>query len=112
MEVFRRFTFESCHSLPNVAEGHKCRRLHGHSYKLIVGVEGDVDPATGFVIDFGEIKKCVQPLVEELDHQLLNDTIANPTAENVAVWFWERIDLPLSYVEVWETEHAGCRFRG
>lgn len=115
MELFRNFTFESAHSLPNVAQGHKCSRIHGHSYRLLVTVEGDVDPDTGFVIDFGDLKRVVEPVLEQLDHHVLNDVIYNPTCENLIDWLWIRFERPelyeLSSVELWETATSGCRRR-
>lgn len=110
IEVFKEFTFDSAHYLPNVPIGHKCARLHGHTYRIKIGVAGRVDPHTGFVIDFGDLKVIVKTLIDQLDHTLLNDTIANPTCENLAEYFWESLfnSLPLSFIEVWETPTSGC----
>ncbi len=116
MEIYREFTFEAAHRLPRVPDGHKCARLHGHSYKVQVHVRGDIDPATGWVMDFGEIKKAFRPLHDELDHYYLNDVpgLDNPTSENLARWIWERLigQLPLSEVSVRETCTSGCVYRG
>jgi 6-pyruvoyltetrahydropterin/6-carboxytetrahydropterin synthase len=116
MEIYREFTFEAAHRLPRVPDGHKCARLHGHSYKVQVHVRGDVDPATGWVMDFAEIKKAFRPLHDQLDHYYLNDVpgLENPTSENLARWIWERLidQLPLSEVLVRETCTSGCVYRG
>lgn len=117
MEIFREFTFEAAHRLPNVPEGHKCSRLHGHSYRVIVHVEAPVDPETGWVMDFGDLKKAFKPLEARLDHYYLNDIegLENPTSEVLARWIWERLKptLPvLSALTVRETCTSGCTYRG
>ncbi|MFE6592577.1 6-carboxytetrahydropterin synthase QueD [Streptomyces sp. NPDC057781] len=117
MEIFREFTFEAAHRLPNVPEGHKCARLHGHSYKVIVHVEAPVDPESGWVMDFGDLKKAFKPLEGQLDHYYLNDIegLENPTSEVLARWIWERLKpaLPdLSALTVRETCTSGCTYRG
>src|SRR2546421_12500234 len=87
VSLWKEFTFEAAHRLPGVPTGHKCARLHGHSYRLIVHVSGDVDPVTGMVIDFADVKAAVKPLIEaHLDHYYLNEVegLDNPTSENVA----------------------------
>ena len=116
-EIFREFTFEAAHRLPNVPDGHKCSRLHGHSYRVQVAVTGEVDPALGWVMDFGDIKEAWRPLDALLDHYLLNEIpgLENPTSENLAVWIWGRLEslLPgLSAVTVRETCTSGCTYRG
>ena len=117
MIVFKEFTFEAAHRLPNVAPEHKCARLHGHSFGVVVHVEGDVGSASGWVIDFADIAEAFTPLHEQLDHRYLNeiDGLENPTSERVAQWIWERLvsTLPgLSAVVVRETCTAGVEFRG
>ena len=115
-EIFREFTFEAAHRLPNLPPEHKCTRLHGHSYKVIVTVTGPVDPALGWVMDFGDIKEAWKPLDATLDHYYLNDIpgLENPTSENLAAWIWNRIKptLPeLSSIAVRETCTSGCTYR-
>lgn len=117
MEVWKQFTFEAAHLLPNVPEDHKCRRLHGHSYTARIFVEGELDPQLGWVTDFSDIKRAYQPIREQLDHYYLNDIIGleNPTAENIARWIWDRLkpELPiLSKIEIDETCTSGCVYRG
>jgi len=115
MEVFREFTFEAAHRLPGVPDGHKCARLHGHSYRVSVTCEGPVTEPAGWVIDFGQMKDAMAPLLAELDHRTLNEVegLENPTAEHLARWIWDFLPLPgLSAVTVWETARAGCTYRG
>lgn len=117
MEIFRQFTFEAAHRLPNVPDGHKCARLHGHSYRVEVELTGPVDPGYGWVQCFGDLKAAFDPLIAQLDHSLLNDIdgLENPTSENLAVWIWNRL-LPLlpglSAVSISETATSGCTYRG
>jgi len=116
MEIFREFTFEAAHRLPQVPEGHKCARLHGHSYRVEIHLRGDVDPVAGWVTDFGDIKAAFRPLYDQLDHNYLNEVpgLANPTSEVLARWIWERLAdaLPLSAVVIRETCTSGCIYRG
>jgi 6-pyruvoyltetrahydropterin/6-carboxytetrahydropterin synthase len=116
MELFREFTFEAAHRLPNVPPDHKCARLHGHSFKVSVHVTGPVDPATGMLVDFAEIDEAFAPVHAELDHYYLNEVVGleNPTSENLARWIWERIEvaLPISQIVVRETCTSGAVYRG
>lgn len=93
MDISCEFHYDSAHYLPNVPEGHKCGRMHGHTYLLTVSVSGPVGD-DGFVVDFADIKATVDPVVAQLDHYLLNDVISNPTVECQLIWLWGRIDLP------------------
>jgi queuosine biosynthesis protein QueD len=116
-EIFKDFTFEAAHRLPFVPEGHKCFRLHGHSFRVEVHVSGEVDKQTGWIVDFADIKAAFKPLHEQLDHNYLNEIpgLENPTSENLARWIWDRIEraLPgLSRVVVRETCSSGCVYRG
>jgi 6-pyruvoyltetrahydropterin/6-carboxytetrahydropterin synthase len=109
--------FEAAHLLPNVAPGHKCGRLHGHSWKGVIYVTGEIDPESGWIMDYGEIKKLFAPLFEQLDHNYLNDIqgLENPTSEVLAKWIWDHLkpDLPqLSQVVINETCTSGCIYRG
>ena len=117
MEVFKEFTFDSAHFLPHVPEDHKCRRMHGHTYRVRLFVSGELDPHLGWVIDFGDIKRIWNPIEKQLDHYVLNDIegLENPTAENLAIWIWRRIKLKipkLSKVEVYENLTNGVAYRG
>lgn len=117
MEIFKEFTIEAAHRLPNVPENHKCSRLHGHSFKIEIYVSGEVEEKTGWIMDFADIKQAFQPLFERLDHHYLNEIegLENPTSENLARWIWQKmiISLPqLSKVVVRETCTSGCVFEG
>ncbi|MBL8236643.1 MAG: 6-carboxytetrahydropterin synthase QueD [Bryobacterales bacterium] len=117
MEIFKEFTVEAAHLLPNVPEGHKCRRLHGHSFRIAIYLSGPLDGKLGWVADFGEIKKACGPVEDELDHRYLNEIpgLENPTSENLARWIWRRVRpaLPLlSKVVVRETCTSGCIYQG
>ncbi len=117
MEIFKEFTFESAHLLPNVPPDHKCRRLHGHSLRAEVHVRGEVGPETGWIIDFADIKKAFAPLRKQLDHNYLNEIegLSNPTSEHIARWIWRHLrpTLPcLCKVVVRETCTSGCIYRG
>ncbi|GAA1541622.1 6-carboxytetrahydropterin synthase QueD [Kribbella lupini] len=116
-EIFREFRFEAAHLLPNVPSGHKCARLHGHSYKVAIHISGPVDSEAGWVRDFGDIKSAFKPLEEQLDHYYLNEIegLSNPTSEILARWIWDRLipELPdLCAVHVYETCTSGCIYRG
>jgi 6-pyruvoyltetrahydropterin/6-carboxytetrahydropterin synthase len=116
-EIFKEFTFEAAHRLPNVPSGHKCARLHGHSFRVAVHVEGDVDEHTGWVQDFADLSGAMKPVIDCLDHHYLNEieSLDNPTSEILARWIWDRVEssLPrLSQVVVRETCNAGCVYRG
>ena len=117
MRLFKEFTFEAAHRLPNVPAEHKCSRLHGHSFVVKISVDGEVGETTGWVMDFGEIKVAFKPILERLDHYYLNDIpgLENPTSENPARWIWKELiaTLPqLSEIEIRETCTSGCIYRG
>lgn len=117
MEIFKEFTFEAAHRLPNVVPGHKCARLHGHSFQVSVHLTGLVGSDTGWVRDFRDISCAMEPLLDVLDHYYLNEIagLDNPTSEVLARWIWERLAeaLPeLSQVVVRETCNSGCIYRG
>ena len=117
MRIYKTFTIEAAHRLPNVPDGHKCARLHGHSFRIQVHVQGPLDPHTGWVIDFADIKAAFRPLYQLIDHNYLNDVegLENPTSENLAIWVWDRLQprLPgLAEVVVQETCTSGCSYRG
>jgi 6-pyruvoyltetrahydropterin/6-carboxytetrahydropterin synthase len=117
MELRRTFQFEAAHRLPHLPDGHKCARLHGHSFVVEVAVEGPLDPRLGWVMDYADIKAAFQPLFDQLDHNYLNELpgLANPTSELLACWIWERLQpvLPLlTELVVAETCTARCVYRG
>ena len=116
--LVKEFGFEAAHRLPRVPEGHKCARLHGHSFRLGISITGPVDPNTGWLMDFADLRAIVQPILEaELDHRYLNEVpgLDNPTSENLAAWLWDRLKpkLPgLSELRVAETCTSACIYRG
>ncbi len=117
VELVKDFNFEAAHFLPNVPEGHKCRRTHGHSFKGEIAIRGPVDPKLGWVMDFADLKKAVDPIVTELDHYLLNDIegLENPTSELLAIWLWRRLasQVPnLFRVTIEETCTSRCHYYG
>lgn len=113
----KTFTFDSAHWLPTFPEGHKCRRLHGHSYYVDVVVAGEIDPEAGYLVDYGDIKKAVGPIIDQLDHRLLNEIegLENPTAEMLCVYLYGRIKplLPLlDRIRVRETCTSEAEYAG
>jgi len=117
MEIFKIFTLEAAHRLPNVPPGHKCARLHGHSFRVEIHVAGDLDPHTGWVMDFADVKAVFRPVYDRLDHNYLNEIpgLENPTSEVLARWIWEQLKptLPqLSEIVVHETCTSGSRYKG
>ena len=117
MEIFKTFKIEAAHKLPHLPEGHKCRRLHGHSFQIDIYVRGIVDKEQGWVQDFAEITAAFRPLFEDLDHHYLNDIegLQNPTSERLAQYVWVRLapTVPgLCRVIIHETCTAGCVYEG
>ncbi len=117
MEIYKTFSVEAAHWLPNVPEGHKCRRMHGHSFHIDVWVRGEIDEKVGWLMDFADLKRAFAPIFEQLDHYCLNDVpgLENPTSENLARWIWQRLkpSLPLlSKVVIRETCTSGCVYAG
>ncbi len=116
-EVFKEFIFEAAHRLPHVPEGHKCGRLHGHSFRAQIFVRGPIGDNTGWVIDFADIKGAFGPFYDQLDHNFLNEIegLDNPTSEVLARWIYDRLRplLPgLSKVVLHETCTAGAVYEG
>jgi 6-pyruvoyltetrahydropterin/6-carboxytetrahydropterin synthase len=117
IEVVKDFRFEAAHFLPNVPDGHKCRRIHGHSFRGEVAVRGEVDPQLGWVVDFADLKRAVDPIVARLDHYLLNEIagLENPTSEILAMWIWSALaaEIPnLHRVTIEETCTSRCHYFG
>lgn len=110
MEIFLKDSFDSAHFLPNVPEGHKCARMHGHTYRITLFVAGPVDPTSGWVIDYADVKAAWSPIKHNIDHWSLNEIIDNPTCENIAIWIAARLayaGMKVSRIELNETEHCG-----
>ncbi len=117
MDIYKEFIFEAAHLLPNVPAGHKCGRLHGHSFRVQIHVSGEVDPHSGWIMDFGDIKAAFKPIYDRLDHYYLNDIpgLENPTSEVLVRWIWNELkpSLPsLSRILIQETCTSGCIYQG
>ncbi len=117
ISITQAFTFEAAHHLPHVPETHRCRRLHGHSYRVELRIAGEVDPHTGFVVDFFDVEAVFQPVLAQLDHHLLNEIegLENPTAENIALWIFRRVKpalAQLASVKVFETPMCWAEYQG
>ena len=115
--LIKEFTFEAAQTLPHAPEGHKCRLMHGHSFKVEIVVAGDCDPKLGWLMDYADISAAFKPIWEKLDHNYLNEIpgLENPTSENVAEWIWKRLKpkLPLlTEIVVAETCQSRCVYRG
>ena len=114
LKIYKDFTFDAAHFLTNVGSDHKCRRLHGHTYRLRVWCSGPIDEH-GWIVDYGEIAIALRPVLDALDHRLLNEVpgLENPTTENLAPWLYERLkpSLPLlTAIEIAESATTGCVF--
>ena len=117
IELRKTFQFEAAHLLPHLPHGHKCRRLHGHSFKVEVVVAGECDPKLGWLMDYADISELFKPLWEQLDHRYLNEIpgLENPTSENLAAWIWRRLKPKLRLLQevvVAETCQSQCAYRG
>ncbi len=117
VDLSKTFRFESAHLLPKVPQGHKCRRLHGHSFQCDIVVRGEVDDELGWLVDYADIKAAAAPVIDQLDHRYLNDIdgLDNPTAEMLSRWLWQRLapNLPGLYaVTVHETCTTACTYHG
>jgi len=117
MEIYKQFSFDAAHFLPHVPEGHKCRQLHGHTYQLTVFVKGMLSEPEGWILDYSDLKAVVAPVIDQLDHRLLNEVkgLENPTAEKLVLWLWQRLQpsLPgLSRLELKETPSSGVSYCG
>jgi len=117
VRLSKDFIIEAAQSLTKVPAGHKCAKLHGHTFTIEITVEGEVDPATGWLYDHAEISAAMRPLIEQLDHSYLNDIpgLENPTIELMAGWLWEKLNPKLSglvEIVIHETPTARCIYRG
>jgi 6-pyruvoyltetrahydropterin/6-carboxytetrahydropterin synthase len=115
--ITKDFRFEGAHTLPSLPEDHKCRQMHGHSFKVEITIEGEVDESIGWIYDHKVISEAMDPLIDQLDHAYLNDIegLESPTIERLAAWFWRRLapQLPgLAEIVIHETPKARCSFRG
>ena len=92
MELRKTFQFEAAHLLPHLPKSHKCRRLHGHSFKAEIVVAGECDTKLGWLMDYADITAAFKSIWEKLDHRYLNEIpgLENPTSEEIAVWIWKK----------------------
>jgi len=117
MLIFKQFSFDSAHYLPHVPDGHKCREMHGHTYRVLFWLEGPLQSHLGWVADFGEVKQIIAPVIDRIDHKVLNqiEGLENPTCELIAVWLWQQVKprLPqLAKIELHETPTSGAVYEG
>ncbi|MFL2983688.1 MAG: 6-carboxytetrahydropterin synthase QueD [Candidatus Neomarinimicrobiota bacterium] len=117
MEIYKTFAVEAARSLPNLPDGHPCKKIHGHSFKITITVAGQIDENTGFVMDFSEIDSSFSPIHKLIDHSYLNDLegLDNPSSENLCKWIWSKLKnslRDLKRIEIKETESTGCIYRG
>jgi 6-pyruvoyltetrahydropterin/6-carboxytetrahydropterin synthase len=115
--LVKEFTFEAAQTLPRAPQGHKCRLMHGHSFRIEIAVEGEVNPDTGWIYDHADISQAMKPLLDRLDHAYVNEVegLENPTIELMCAWFWKKLapQLPgLCEIVLHETPTARCVFRG
>ena len=117
MQIYKTLRFDAAHRLTGVPSTHKCSAMHGHGFEIEVHLRGPVDPQTGFVMDFGDLAKVCAPILEQLDHAILNEIegLQNPTSENMSVWLWKILkpQLPLlCQLVIKETSTSGCIYKG
>ena len=117
MDIYKKFSFDSAHYLPNLPEDHKCKRMHGHTFNVEIHISGPIDEKIGWIMDFGDVKEVCDPVINQLDHIVLNEVpgLENPTSENLAAWIWKKVHskLPqLKKIIVSETCSTGCIYKG
>jgi 6-pyruvoyltetrahydropterin/6-carboxytetrahydropterin synthase len=117
MLIYKKFIFDSAHFLPNVPDGHKCKNMHGHTYKFTVFIDGPLLKNEGWIIDYGDLKRLIKPIIDRLDHHCLNEIagLENPTSEILAVWLWNQVKplIPaLKRLELNETASSGVVYEG
>lgn len=116
VELTREYRVEAARRLPALSDPHPCARLHGHSFRVVLTLSGEVDPALGWLLDYADIDAAFQPLHEQLDHRCLNDVagLENPTSERLAAWIYANLQTRLSQltlVSVYESDRSGCHYR-
>lgn len=117
IKLTKTFYFDAAHNLKLVPKEHKCSKIHGHTFRVDISVKGEIDNKYGWVMDFAEIKKFVNPIIKILDHNHLNtiEGLGNGTSEILSIWLWDKIKplLPqLCLVEVWESKNSKCSYSG
>ncbi len=114
-ELKQHFQIESARFLPHLEKTHPCSRMHGHSFKIILTLVGDLDPKLGWVVDYNDIQKTMKPILEQIDHRVLNEVagLENPTSELLAKWIFDKalVLLPiLKSVSILETSLTECTY--
>ncbi len=118
MRIYKDFRFEAAHFLPSAPEGHPNARIHGHSFRARVWVQGTPDATTGVVFHFDELEAALKDARRGLDHRMLNDVegLTTPTLEHITMWLWERLSgqVPgLAEIEVARDScNEGCVYSG
>ncbi len=117
MQIYKTLKFDAAHRLTGVPPTHKCSAMHGHGFEIEVHLKGEIDPQTGFVMDFGDLSKICEPVLDQLDHSILNEIkgLENPTSENINIWLWNILkpQLPqLCQLVIKETQASGCIYTG
>ena len=117
MMIFKKYFFDAAHFMPNYSKDHKYGRVHGHTYEVVVRVDGNIDNQNNWVINYDELDDYVTPLLKVLDHKTLNDIsgLKNPTSENLAKWFWLKLKKKIKNLESIEINRpriGGCIYKG
>lgn len=110
MRIYKEFRFDAAHFLPTAPEGHPNRRVHGHSFRAIVWLDGQVSEETGLLRHFEDIESSLGVLRDKLDHRMLNEIegLENPTLERIAIWMWRELATPLPELARIEIHRASC----
>ncbi|MFM9829325.1 MAG: 6-pyruvoyl trahydropterin synthase family protein [Sphingomonas sp.] len=118
MQIYKDFHFEAAHFLPSAPPGHPNSRVHGHSVRVRVTLEGEPDPKTGLIVHFGDVAEAIASAQDELDHRMLNEVpgLEQPTLERISMWLWNRLDNRVpGLAEILiarDSCHEGCVYRG
>jgi 6-pyruvoyltetrahydropterin/6-carboxytetrahydropterin synthase len=118
MRIYKEFTFEAAHFLPSAPPGHPNSRVHGHSFRVRVTIDGEPDETTGLVMHLDDVEAALADAHEALDHRFLNEVegLSQPTLERITMWLWDRLHnrLPgLAEIEIArDTCREGCIYRG
>ena len=117
MIIYKKYFFDAAHFMPNFEKTHKYSKVHGHSYEMIIKISGNPDKKNNWIINYDEIDNIIIPIVNQLDHRTLNEIsgLENPTAENIAKWFWKKIKkkiINLTSIEIYRPRIGGCIYEG
>ena len=118
MKIYRTYTIHSARYIPTLPDSHPCSKMHGHTFKIIIELDGAIDKTTGFVMDFYDIDVIVKAnVIDSLDHKVLNeiDGLHNPSSEYLSIWIWDKLfpQLPiLSQITISEEHGTGIKYSG